>query len=130
MNKITKEDIRVRYNEYNRLYFGNQLKHCKFSVQKMSWCEGMYTYMKEKDGIIEGRIWLTNDIDWTEATLRETIIHEMIHHYVRTIDRQWGGLFGHGRLFRRQCKRLKRDYGLTITIHSTLPRIYNKCKII
>ena len=116
MNKIT--------------YFGNQLKHCKFSVQKMSWCEGMYTYKKEKDGIIEGRIWLTNDIDWTEATLRETIIHEMIHHYVRTIDRQWGGLFGHGRLFRRQCKRLKRDYGLTITIHSKLPRIYNKRKII
>ena len=37
MNKITKEDIRVRYKEYNRLYFGNQLKHCKFSVQKMSW---------------------------------------------------------------------------------------------
>ena len=75
MNKITKEDIRVRYKEYNRLYFGNQLKHCKFSVQKMSWCEGMYTYKKEKDGIIEGRIWLTNDIDWTEATLRETICY-------------------------------------------------------
>ena len=126
MNKITKEDIRVRYKEYNQLYFGNQLKHCKFSVQKMSWCEGMYTYKKEKDGIIEGRIWLTNDIDWTEETLREVIIHEMIHHYVKTIDRKWGGLFGHGRLFRRQCKRLKRDYGLTIRIHSKLPRINNK----
>ena len=32
MNKITKEDIRVRYKEYNRLYFGNQLKHCNPAV--------------------------------------------------------------------------------------------------
>ena len=93
MNKITKEDIRVRYKEYNRLYFGNQLKHCKFSVQKMSWCEGMYTYKKEKDGIIEGRIWLTNDVDWTEETLRETIIHEMIHHTMSGLSTASGEAF-------------------------------------
>ena len=65
-----------------------------------------------------------------KITKEDIIIHEMIHHYVRTIDRQWGGLFGHGRLFRRQCKRLKRDYGLAITIHSKLPRINNKRTII
>ena len=49
MERITKEDIRIRYKEYNRLYFGNQLKHCKFSVQKQSPL-GTYTSKKEKDG--------------------------------------------------------------------------------
>lgn len=126
MNRITKEDIRIRYKEYNRLYFGNQLKHCHFSVQKM-WCLGLYTHKKvDSNGIIEGHIWITNDVDWTEEDLREVIIHEMIHHYVKTIDRKWGGLFGHGRLFRRQCKRLKQDFGLNILIHYDLPRIKTK----
>jgi len=126
MNRITKEDIRIRYKEYNRLYFGNQLKHCHFSVQKM-WCLGLYTNKKvDSNGIIEGHIWITNDVDWTEDDLREVIIHEMIHHYVKTVDRKWSGLFGHGRLFRRQCKRLKQDYGLNILIHYDLPRIKTK----
>ena len=125
MNRITKDDIRTRYKEYNRLYFRNQLRHCDFSVQKM-WCLGMYTHKKEKDGIIKGHIWITTDVDWTEEDLREVIIHEMIHHYVKTIDRKWGGLFGHGRLFRRQCKRLKEAYGLNIFIHYDLPRIKTK----
>ena len=122
MNRITKEDIRIRYKEYNRLYFGNLLKHCDFSVQKML-CLGLYTHKKGKNGIIKGHIWITNDVDWVEEDLREVIIHEMIHHYVKTIERKWDGLFGHGRLFRRQCKRLKNDYGLNILIHYDLPRI-------
>lgn len=125
MNKITKEDIRKRYHEYNRLYFDNRLKHCSFSVQKM-WCLGRYTNKKEKDGIIEGHVWITTDVDWTEDDLRQVIIHEMIHHYVKTIDRKLGGLFGHGRLFRRQCKRLKKDYGLNIFVYYDLPRIKTK----
>ncbi len=72
MNKITKEDIRVRYKEYNRLYFDNQLKHCKFSVQKMSWCEGVYTYKKEKDGIIEVKFMSGGKADITMAKQHDT----------------------------------------------------------
>ena len=108
MERITKEDIRIRYKEYNRLYFCNQLKHCKFSVQKQSPL-GTYTSKKEKDGTITGHIWIAYDVDWTEETLREVIIHEMIHHYVKTIDKRFSGLFGHGYPFLKQCRRLKRD---------------------
>ena len=101
MERITKEDIRIRYKEYNRLYFGNQLKHCKFSVQKQSPL-GTYTSKKEKDGTI------------------------MIHHYVKTIDKRFSGLFGHGYPFLKQCRRLKRDYGLNITVLSSIPHINQK----
>ena len=140
MERITKEDIRIRYKEYNQLYFGNQLKHCKFSVQKQSPLGtytskkekdgtiplGTYTSKKEKDGTITGHIWIAYDVDWTEETLREVIIHEMIHHYVKTIDKRFSGLFGHGYPFLRQCRRLKRDYGLNITVLSAIPHINQK----
>ena len=122
MNRITKENIRTRFKEYNRLYFEGQLKHCKFTVQKQ-FPLGTYTCKKEKDGTITGHIWIANDVDWTEETLQEVIIHEMIHHYVKTIDKHFSGLFGHGFPFLRQCRRLKRDYGLTIHVTSPLLHI-------
>lgn len=120
MKKITKDDIKSRYKEYNKLYFGNQLKRCKFSVQKQH-ALGTYTYKRSKDRTITGHIWITTDVEWTEETLREVIIHEMIHHYVRTIDRRFSGLFGHGYPFIKQCRRLKRDYGLNISVIGNVP---------
>ena len=125
MDRITKEDIRTRFKEYNRIYFDGQLKHCKFSVQKQ-FSLGTYTSKKEKGGTITGHIWIANDVDWTEETLQEVIIHEMIHHYVKTIDKQFSGLFGHGFPFLRQCRRLKRDYGLTIHVTSPLLHVNQK----
>lgn len=125
MNRITKEDVRSRYKKYNRMYFDNRLGKCKFSVQKQ-WSFGTYTYKREKNGTTTGHIWIATNVDWTEEALREVIIHEMIHHYVKTIDMRFAGLFGHGWPFIKQCRRLKRDYGLKVTVYSPIYHIGEK----
>ena len=58
-------------------------------------------------------------IDLDEEMFRELLVHEMIHHYVRTIDGVFfDGFFCHGRHFVRQIKRIKKEHGLEILICS------------
>jgi hypothetical protein len=129
--KITKEDLKARFDEYNRLYFGSALPRCEFSVTKLS-CLGRYMFSSGKNGKRKYRIRLTSDVNWTEETLRDVLIHEMIHHYVVAIDGckgidgfSWYSLFGHGKRFRRQVRRIKRKYGLKIHIHGD-SNLYHK----
>ena len=123
--KITKEDIVTRFNEYNKKYFDGILPTCKCHVirEKEHTPLGLYNPIERKGKLI-GHIWIASNVDWNEEDLREVIVHEMIHHYVRMIEGYKGGLFGHNLRFKRQCKRLKDDYGLIINTTS-----YNICRI-
>lgn len=122
--KIIKEDIIARFDEYNKKYFDGVLQPCKCHVNKIRQSGlGLYNPIF-KNGKLICHIWISYYVDWTEENLREIIIHEMIHHYVRTIERHRGGLFGHNWRFKRQCKRLKKQYGLNIHIFS-----FDICKI-
>ena len=123
--KITKEDIVTRFNEYNKKYFDGILPPCKCHVikEKEHTPLGLYNSIERKGKLI-GHIWIASNVDWNEEDLREVIVHEMIHHYVRMIEGYKGGLFGHNLRFKRQCKRLKDDYGLIINTTS-----YNICRI-
>ena len=123
--KITKEDIITRFNEYNKKYFDGILPPCKCHVimKKEHTPLGFYNPIERKGKLI-GHIWIASNVDWNEEDSREVIVHEMIHHYVRMIEGHKGGLFGHNWRFKRQCKRLKDDYGLIINTTS-----YNICRI-
>ena len=129
--KLTKDDLKVRFDEYNRLYFDSVLPRCEFSVIKLS-CLGSYMFSSGKNGKRKYRIRLTSDVNWTEESLRDVLIHEMIHHYVVAIDGckgidgfSWYGLFGHGKRFRRQVRRINREHGLKIHIHGDT-NLYHK----
>ncbi len=129
--KITKEDLKVRFEEYNTLYFNSVLPKCEFSVFKLE-SLGHYAFSTGKNGKIKYCIRLTSDVNWTEESLRDVLIHEMIHHYVVTIDGckridgfSWYGLFGHGKRFRRQVRRINREHGLKIHIHGDF-NLYHK----
>ena len=123
--KIAKEDIVTRFNEYNKKYFDGILPPCKCHVikEKEHTPLGLYNPIERKGKLI-GHIWIASNVDWNEEDLREVIVHEMIHYYVRMIEGHKGGLFGHNWRFKRQCKRLKDDYGLIINTAS-----YNICRI-
>lgn len=123
--KLKKEDILIRFEEYNKKYFDGVLPPCKCHVirNKEHTPLGLYNPIKRRGKLI-GHIWIASNVDWNEEDLREVIVHEMIHHYVRMIEGHKGGLFGHNWRFKRQCKRLKRDYGLNIHIIS-----FNICRI-
>lgn len=117
--ELTKKDIKNRFDVYNSKYFNGKLGKCQFLWLLPNHCDyGAYNAY-EKNGEILNKIWIGRNTYWTEEKLRELLVHEMIHMYIRTIERKKiDGLLGHGFRFRRQCRRLKRNYGLHIPIHS------------
>lgn len=130
MKKLTREELRRRFEDYNSRYFDGVLPPCDVSVKKMNFF-GEYHEWEGARGKRYRKITLATNIDWTEETLREVILHEMIHCYVRTIDGCRGidgfslhGLYGHGKRFSRQCRRIKKEYG--IDIHRINYNIYRR----
>ena len=117
--EITKELLKQKFIEYNELYFNNELPMCTFSYNYMRDAFGRYTTHTKNNGQKVGHIWISKSIDLDEEMFRELLVHEMIHHYVRTIDGVFfDGFFCHGRHFVRQVKRIKKEYGLEIWICS------------
>jgi len=103
--------------EYNKLYFNNELSMCRFTYMYMRGLFGRYTTSITPKGERIGHIWISRSIDLNEDMLEELMVHEMIHHYVQTIDGvSFDGLFQHGRHFVRQIKRIKKRYGLEIWV--------------
>ena len=97
---LNKKIIKDLYKEFNTMYFNGVLSLCDCHYIKLD---------------VFGRY--TNDVDWTEETLREVLVHEMIHHYVKSIFGKNEYLFfRHGFRFRRMMKKLNNEFGLEITI--------------
>lgn len=129
--KITKEELAKRYNEYNDLYFGGKLekltKNNFFLIEKNDSTFGRYRYKIEKNGKITSKIWIGTCVDWSDEELKEILIHEMIHMYNFTVEKsKLTGLLGHGIAFRRQCNRIKKEFGLYIHIHPNFKTINKK----
>ena len=96
--EITKELLKQKFVEYNKLYFNNELKMCRFTYTYMRDVFGRYMTHTTPKGEIVGHIWISKSIDLNEEMLKELLVHEMIHHYVRTIDGVFfDGFFCHGR---------------------------------
>lgn len=109
--ELTKELIKEKYKEYNATYFNNELKMCKFSLYSTSTEMGRYT---------QGRIWIAKRpknvgrLEWDEQLFKETLVHEMVHHYVCTVKCKKTFLFPHGLKFRLKCHKIRRKHGLQV----------------
>jgi hypothetical protein len=113
--EVTKELLKELYKKYNILYFNDELPLCTLHYSNIDICLGRYTYKKDKDGKIKGHIWITTKVNWSEETIKVVLIHEMIHHYIKTIEkRNFDGLFGHGFFFRRKMNKINKEYGLNV----------------
>ena len=113
--KPTKEEIKARYAEFNTMYFKGVLPKCKFSATYID-SMGRYTFDKKAQ---LGHIWVRK-AQMSEERFKEILIHEMIHHYIQTVEGKRGGLFGHNWRFRRQCRRLIKEFGIRIGVWNTL----------
>ena len=80
--EITKELLKQKFEEYNNLYFNNELPMCTFSYNYMRYAFGTYTTHTKSNGQKMGHIRISKSIDLDEEMLRELLVHEMIHHYV------------------------------------------------
>lgn len=116
---VTKEELKRRFDAYNKLYFFGSLGKCEFHfLNKNVIVLGKYNEKKNGRGRTP-QIWLGQSVVWTDTLLKNVLIHEMIHMYNFTVEGcKFDGILGHGRHFRRQCRRLKRNYGLDISAHS------------
>ena len=117
--KPTKEYLKEKFDEYNELYFGGVLSPCKMTLRKDRGTFGNYNTLR---GNIP-RISIAQYVYWTEETLKLTLIHEMVHHYVDTVIRPKHFVFPHGHLFRKVCRMLKKKYGLKVQVLA-MPDVY------
>lgn len=117
--ELTKKDIKERFEQYNRLYFGGKLGKCNFFWMSPNYgTYGKYSDKYNNKNELISSIGIARNTVWTEENLRELLVHEMIHMYVRTIEGiKLDGVIGHGRHFRAHCSRIKKDYNLNIRIH-------------
>lgn len=121
MVKVTRELLEELFERYNRKYFGDALGPCRMRIRNLSGFVGSYVHDVKPRGRRQGSvIYLAGNglVRWTPETLEETLVHEMVHMYVTTVlGRERDGLLGHGRLFRRECRRIRRETGLAIHVH-------------
>jgi hypothetical protein len=114
--KITKELIKERFEEYNHRYFAGVLGKCKFYfLPKSQPTLGKYNGQEDKNGKHIDRIGIGTSVIWYEELFKRVLIHEMVHMYNTRIDKcRLDGVLGHGRRFRREAKRLKKEFGIDI----------------
>jgi len=56
---ITKELLKQKFEEYNKLYFNNELPMCTFSYNYMRDAFGRYTTHTKNNGQKVGHIWIS-----------------------------------------------------------------------
>ncbi len=112
--------IQLRFEEYNRLYFGGELPTIPIRLSNAKGFLGKVCYKRVRKknnllGRIGGRIEYENTdfvlrintrIDLPEEVVEDTILHEMIHYYIAY--HQWQDTSTHGALFRREMDRINR----------------------
>lgn len=111
---VTKELLKRLYKEYNEKYFYNKLGKCDFSFFPKNSCNlGWYCAKEDNKGCPKDKIWIGTSVIWTEEHLQRILIHKMIHMYINRVEgHKYDGLLGHGWRFRRQCRRIRKNYGI------------------
>lgn len=89
IKKIKKSfDIVSLYNEFNTKYFGNKLGECKFedSADPCDYIPAVAAieYRNKRNGTKGATIRFNSRIDWDEYSIRQVLLHELIHFYVFT----------------------------------------------
>jgi hypothetical protein len=126
--KPTLAYVQAKFNEFNAKIFKGKLSPLPIRIGVSRTRLGGVSFKRRKVGtkteFYNFKLTISQRFDLPEHEVEDTIIHEMIHHYVAQIDGHphcdgfsWYGIFGHGTHYRAQVKRLKREFGLNIRIH-------------
>ena len=112
--KITNEILEQKFNEYNNLYFNGKLpKRTKLTVVKGNYTtmSGFFSYEIKSKRLCSPKFGIVNSVNWTEYTLKGTLLHEMIHLYLTD---KYKKDMGHGMEFQKMCKQFKKEYNIQI----------------
>ena len=121
--KITKEDLKVRFDEYNRLYFDGKLKSAKlgFLGKGFKTIVGIFEFEIDKNRRVKNpSIKVSKRIDWDEEKLRRTLLHEMAHF---SVTQKYRKNKKHGMAYIKECKRIESQYNVKVW-HSWMRKGY------
>lgn len=110
--EITINYLIDKFDEYNRLYFNNELYHPTFKINKSSKVLGSMQTVKFC-GSKFFTLTISKYYDRSEREYDETLIHEMIHQYIG--QKNMTDSSSHGYIFKREMNRINK-YGWNITI--------------
>jgi len=121
--KITKEDLEVRFDEYNQLYFEGKLKRAKMDFLSKSFktIVGIFEFEVDNNRRIKNpSIKISKRIDWDEEKLRRTLLHEMAHF---SVTQKYRKNKKHGMAYIKECKRIESQYNVKVW-HSWMRKGY------
>ncbi len=114
---ITTDILAERFEEYNKLYFNDELPTPDFYLLKSYSKLGMFRFIeiRSRRKIKYVKILISCYYDWTEKQLRSVLVHEMIHYYVE-YKHFHNGQPHHGELFTNKMNELNKKYHLNIEV--------------
>jgi len=110
--------IEDKFDYYNKLCFDGQLPRPPISLNMRRGSLGFtrtYTYL-DRSGVLhqDYKIEISIRFDLPEYEYIDTIVHEMIHYYIRYNHIEDDSL--HGRVFKAKMQEITQKYGIRITI--------------
>lgn len=112
--KVTGKILEEKFDEYNMLYFNNNLIKPKFSTYISEHSMGRFN-VSEKKNKFKKTISIIRNVNFMEKDFRDILVHEMIHLYVYDT---YGKGHSHDEFFNRKMKELNKSYGLDIRKNS------------
>lgn len=112
----SEEDLLKRFDEYNKLYFDGELRKIKIKLVHSRDVVGEFIHKMNKgtNTFRKKEIQIAENVDWTESDLKSTLVHEMIH-YKLAREGRFGPVV-HGKYFKREMRRLNKNYDLNIHV--------------
>ena len=121
--EIAKEDLRLRFDEYNQLYFEGKLKRAKMGFLSKSFktIVGIFEFeIVQNRRVKNPSIKVSKRINWDEEKLRRVLLHEMAH---LSVTQKYRKGKKHGIAFIKECKRIESQYNVKVW-HSWMRKGY------
>ena len=120
---MTKEVLRLRFDEYNRMYFDGKLKRAKMGFLSKSFktIVGIFEFEIDNNRRVKNpSIKISKRIDWDEEKLKSVLLHEMAH---LSVTQKYKKGKKHGIAFIKECKRIESRYNVKVW-HSWMRKGY------
>lgn len=110
---ITKKEIAEQFNKWNEIIFNGELPTPSFELMQTKSLLGQFKTRRIANNTLGYIIRISTFYDRPMAYYIDTIVHEMLHYYIK-----YKGIkdtSSHGRVWKRMADKISREHGLTIT---------------
>ena len=118
---ITKQSLDELFKQYNKEYFNNELPKCRMTTTQAKSYYAVYVPSNKPI------IFVCRYVHWDEESLKVTILHEMLHHYIMAVAKAKCYILPHGFIFNHYCRKFKKKHGIDLRTHKgPLPYFYKE----